>query len=100
MSSKVLHIRLDENIKNQATETLASMGLSVSEAVRVFLTQVVTQKQIPFDIKAPNEITQQAMQEADNILLAKKARFSSADSLLANLGACRTKPVEAKKSLV
>jgi DNA-damage-inducible protein J len=29
-----VHLRVDETIKAQATETLAAMGLSVSDAVR------------------------------------------------------------------
>ena len=62
MTTKVLHIRLDENIKNEASDTLAAMGLTISEAVRVFLTQVVAQKQIPFVIKSPNAETLDAMQ--------------------------------------
>lgn len=32
----MVHVRVDQQIKEQATETLASMGLSVSDAVRVF----------------------------------------------------------------
>ena len=32
MSTKVIHIRLDEAIKNEASDTLAFMGLTISEA--------------------------------------------------------------------
>lgn len=41
-------VRVDEQIKAQATETLAAMELTVSDAVRVFLMRVVTGKQTPF----------------------------------------------------
>ena len=34
-------VRVDEHIKTQARETLAGMGLTVSDAIRVFLTRVV-----------------------------------------------------------
>ena len=85
MSSKVLHIRLDEDIKKEAADTLASMGLTVSEAVRVFLTQVVAQKQIPFEIKAPNAETLEAMNEANEIIKQKQARFSSGIELVKSL---------------
>lgn len=81
MSSKILHIRMDEEIKNEASETLASMGLTVSEAVRVFLTQVVAQKKIPFEIKTPTPETLEAMNEADQIIQAKTARFFNANEL-------------------
>ncbi|MBY0453604.1 MAG: type II toxin-antitoxin system RelB/DinJ family antitoxin [Burkholderiaceae bacterium] len=35
--SATLHIRVDEKTKAQATEALAAMGLSVADAVRIFL---------------------------------------------------------------
>lgn len=38
-----LHIRVDENLKEQATQVLAAMGLTVSDAVQLFLRRVVTQ---------------------------------------------------------
>jgi DNA-damage-inducible protein J len=40
-TTTMVHVRADETIKAQATETLAAMGLSVSDAVRVFLMRVV-----------------------------------------------------------
>jgi DNA-damage-inducible protein J len=84
-ASTMVHIRLNENIKTQATETLAAMGLTVSEAVRVFLTRVVAEKQMPFALKAPNSDTREAMLEADAIVLSRAARFQSADAVMHDL---------------
>ena len=84
-TSSMVHVRVDENIKIQATETLAAMGLSVSDAVRVFLTRVVAEKQIPFALKVPNQETRSAMGEADNIVRAHRARFSTAAELFDDL---------------
>ncbi|MBF0416110.1 MAG: type II toxin-antitoxin system RelB/DinJ family antitoxin [Magnetococcales bacterium] len=81
----MLHVRIDEQIKAQATETLASMGLTVSDAVRVFLMRVVAEKQMPFPIKAPNAETRAAMTEADEITYAHRARFDSAKDLFDDL---------------
>ena len=81
-ATTMVHVRVDESIKNQATETLASMGLTVSDAVRVFLTRVVTDQQLPFALQAPNAATRAAMREARAI---GKARFSSADALVHDL---------------
>jgi DNA-damage-inducible protein J len=53
-ATAMIHVRLDENIKTQAAETLAAMGLSVSDAVRVFLTRVAAEKQLPFALRVPN----------------------------------------------
>lgn len=35
-TTTMVHVRVDETLKNQAAETLAAMGLSLSDAVRVF----------------------------------------------------------------
>jgi DNA-damage-inducible protein J len=87
----MVHVRLDEQMKAQATETLASMGLTVSDAVRVFLMRVVADKQMPFALKAPNAETLVAMAEADEITRTRHARFGSAAELLDDLEKNRSK---------
>jgi DNA-damage-inducible protein J len=72
-------------MKAQATETLAAMGLSVSDAVRVFLTRVVAEKQLPFVLKVPNAETRLAMTEADAIVRTHHARFATAAELFDDL---------------
>jgi len=84
-ATSMVHVRVDENIKLEATETLALMGLSVSDAVRVFLTRVVVEKQLPFTLKVPNPETHAAMIEADAIASRHKARFATADDLFHDL---------------
>lgn len=84
-ATTMVHVRVDESIKAQATETLAAMGLTVSDAVRVFLTRVVADKELPFAIKAPNAATQAAMQEASEIIRGRRARFDNADALIDDL---------------
>ena len=81
-ATSMVHVRVDDHLKAQATETLAAMGLSVSDAVRVFLTRVVAEQQLPFVLKAPNADTRAAMAEARTI---SKARFASAKTLIADL---------------
>lgn len=53
-TTTMVHVRVDENIKAQAAETLAAMGLTVSDAVRVFLTRIVMERQLPFALTAPS----------------------------------------------
>ena len=84
-TTTMVHVRVDEKIKAQATETLATMGLSVSDAVRVFLMRVVADKQMPFALKAPNAETQVAMTEADQIARTRSARFATAAELFGDL---------------
>ncbi|WP_040892568.1 type II toxin-antitoxin system RelB/DinJ family antitoxin [Verminephrobacter aporrectodeae] len=84
-ATTVLHVRVDENVKAQATQTLASMGLTVSDAVRSLLTRVVADKELPFAIKAPNASTRAAMAEAREIIESRRARFATADALIDDL---------------
>ena len=84
-TASMVHVRGDDQIKAQAKETLAAMGLSVSDAVRVFLMRVVADKQMPFALKAPNEATRAAMVEADEIARSHQARFATAADLLNEL---------------
>lgn len=91
MPTKMVHVRVDEQLKAQAAETLAAMGLSISDAVRVFLVRLVAEKQMPFALKAPNADTSAAMAEADEIARAHSARFSSAAELFDDLEKNRCK---------
>ena len=81
-ATAMVHVRLDVHIKAQATETLAAMGLTVSDAVRVFLTRVVADQQLPFELKSPNAATKAAMRESRNL---GEARFASAKALIGDL---------------
>ena len=90
-TTTMVHVRVDETIKAQATETLAAMGLSVSDAVRVFLMRVVAEQQMPFALKAPNAETRAAMTEANTITRTRRARFGTATALFDDLEKNRRK---------
>ena len=87
--STMLHVRVDEDIKAQATEALASMGLSVSDAVRILLKRVVNDQAFPLELKVPNAQTRAAMEEARAINKARTARFNAADALINDLEEAR-----------
>jgi DNA-damage-inducible protein J len=84
-TTTMVHVRVDEKIKIQAAETLSSMGLTMSDAVRVFLTRVVADKALPFTLQAPNETSRAAIAEADQIVQSRRARFTTGDALLNGL---------------
>ena len=75
-----LHIRVDNEIKAQASEALASMGLSVSDAVRILLKRVVKDQAFPLELKVPNAQTRLAMEEARAM---NKVRADRLDSSIA-----------------
>jgi DNA-damage-inducible protein J len=83
-TTEMVHVRIDKRIKTKAAKTLASMGLSVSDAVRVLLTRVAAEKALPFDVKVPNATTVAAMREARG---GKLPSFRRVSDLMADLNA-------------
>jgi len=83
--STMLHVRVDDEIKTQAAEALAAMGLSVSDAVRILLKRVVNDQAFPLELKVPNAQTREAMAEARALMAAPTLRFGSADALFDEL---------------
>lgn len=87
--STMLHVRVDDEIKAQASEALAAMGLSVSDAVRILLKRVVNDQAFPLELKVPNGQTREAMEEARVMAKAHTARFDSAYALIDDLEKAR-----------
>lgn len=83
-ATEMVHIRINKGVKAKAAKALSAMGLSVSDAVRVLLTRVATEKALPFDLKVPNAATAAAMKEARAGGLAS---FKSVSKLMADLNA-------------
>lgn len=63
-SNALVQTRIDSAIKEEAAAVLATMGLTVSDAVRLLLTRVAHDHAMPFDILVPNPETVAAMREA------------------------------------
>jgi DNA-damage-inducible protein J len=63
-ANAVVRARIDEQIKEEAAAVLATMGLTVSDAVRLMLTRVAREHTLPFNPLIPNEETVAAMKEA------------------------------------
>ena len=51
--NETLHIRVNENIKTQAENTLKLLGVSISDAVNMLLHQVILVGGLPFDVRTP-----------------------------------------------
>jgi DNA-damage-inducible protein J len=50
--SSMLHVRIDDRLKAQATEKLANIGLTISDAVRILLTRVAREGALPAGLTA------------------------------------------------
>ena len=84
MTTTVVHIRVDEQIKKQAAETLATLGLSVPDAVRIMLARVAAEKTLPFDTQVPNAETKAALEACRR---GEVVSFNNIEDLMADLNA-------------
>jgi DNA-damage-inducible protein J len=66
-STEVVRTRIESDLKANATAVLEEMGVTVSQAIRMMLVQVVQTKELPFAVKAPtlNERARKVMEEQD-----------------------------------
>ena len=76
--------RIDSATKERAADTLAAMGLSISDAIRLLMLRVVDEQRLPFQVKMPNAATRKAIAELE---AGKGKRFESTDALMADLNA-------------
>lgn len=49
-----IYVRVEPNIKEEAEIVLEQLGIPMSNAVSIFLRQVVMQNGLPFDVKIPS----------------------------------------------
>lgn len=79
----MVHVRVDEKTKQKAAKTLAAMGISVSDAVRMLLVRVAAEKALPLEVRIPNAVTVKAMRAADR---GRGKRSRSSEALFKDLG--------------
>ncbi|NLN01000.1 MAG: type II toxin-antitoxin system RelB/DinJ family antitoxin [Lentisphaerae bacterium] len=65
MKTAVLHTRIDPKLKTQAETVFEKIGLSSSDAIRIFYKQVVLRKGLPFDVSIPNKQTAAVLRESE-----------------------------------
>ena len=83
-ANAVVRARVNEKVKEDAGAVLASMGLTVSDAFRMLLVRIATEKALPFDPLIPNEETIEAMKAARR---GELTTVGEPENLLASLNA-------------
>jgi DNA-damage-inducible protein J len=64
-SDTLVRARIDTATKKRAAEALEAMGLSISDAIRLLMLRIADEKRLPFEVKAPNAMTIQAIGELE-----------------------------------
>ena len=72
--TSAINVNVDSEIKKEATEILNDIGLNMSTAINMFLTQVIRNEGIPFEVKSrkPSKRLLKSIKEADAIIAGKK----------------------------
>ncbi|WCK02800.1 type II toxin-antitoxin system RelB/DinJ family antitoxin [Agrobacterium tumefaciens] len=73
--------RIDPALKDDATAVLDSLGLTVSDVMRMMLTRIAREKALPIELTQPNAETLAAIEEARAIAAARHNRFVTAEAL-------------------
>jgi DNA-damage-inducible protein J len=82
MATTAVTAIVDEKLNHEATAVLAELGLTVDDALRMLLTQVVEEHSFPLAMHIPNAETVEAMQEADR---GEGKRYDSLSTLFRDM---------------
>ena len=88
MATTNVSIRMDTELKAQADELFAELGMNLSTALNIFVRQSLREGGIPFEIRTdrPNKETIAAMLEAENIAKDPKVKgYTDLDEMFADL---------------
>ena len=88
MATTNVSIRMDTELKAQADELFAELGMNLSTAFNIFVRQSLREGGIPFEIRTdrPNKETIAAMMEAENIAKDPNVKgYTDLDEMFADL---------------
>lgn len=64
MKNAAVHSRIEPDIKDKAEDVLRRLGVSPTEAIRMFYAQIALRDGLPFDVSLPNATTQKALEDS------------------------------------
>mgnify|MGYP000636058535 FL=1 len=73
MQDAVVRARVDSGLKNDTEQVFEKLGLTTTEAIRLFLAQVKLRGGLPFDVRIPTDNS--------DLLLSPSSRQSALDSV-------------------
>ena len=88
MRTVAKNLRIDAELNDQATLLLEGLGLSMSQAISMFLKQVVLHRGLPFEVKYPEHSGElfEAVEEAKRLEADPKTkRYTDMDEMWTDL---------------
>ncbi len=83
----IINVRVDDQVKKEAAELFADLGIDTSTAINMFLRQAINSNGMPFPIRRPNAETIAAMQEVEEMEKHPELRkgYTDVDELFKDL---------------
>ena len=66
MKTATVRARIEPELKHDVETVFALLGVTVSEAIEMFLRQVKLRNGIPFEIRIPNKVTVETFEDTDH----------------------------------
>ena len=63
--SAVVHARIDPATKKATEEVLVALGMTPTEAIRLFYRQIAIRKSFPLELHVPNKLTASVLTKSD-----------------------------------
>lgn len=85
IANSFVRARVNQSLRDEAEAVLEDLGLTISDLMRMTLTRIAKDRAVPFELFVPNAETRAAIEEATEMLAARKARFTKAQDLFDDL---------------
>jgi DNA-damage-inducible protein J len=84
--------RVEPKLKARAARVLATVGVTTTDAITMFLRQVVLRNGLPFDVRVPNAETRKAIEELESAgTRSKVKRYATVDDMFSDVAPRRKK---------
>jgi DNA-damage-inducible protein J len=81
-NSAVVHARIDQATKTATEKVLDTLGMTPTEAIRLFYRQIAIRKSFPLELHIPNKLTASVLAKSDKNQNIE--RFDTTDELYAS----------------
>lgn len=88
MTASSVTIRLDSDVKENASRIAEHFGFDLSSVTRAFYLQMIRENRIPLNLSdpEPNKESLESIHEADEIIASKKPGYKSAEDMFTAMG--------------
>ncbi len=82
MKTEIVNARVEPALKASAEKIFRTLGMNTTDAISIFLSQVVLNKGLPFDVRIPNKAMRQAIKEVKS---GKGKRYKTSQQMMDDL---------------